>query len=161
MGYVEPKATILDIRMDGATTTVIADFDRMPSEPIAPAALYVNPRSGSEQFQLHKLVSVSDLKLEFQTFASTHPLPQVGAAFSFRSWWTTDAMEAALDVGAKWTRRTYPDDGTHQHCLFTWESIEANAEHPEGYYSEEHGWISVRAYEDFIRDDIYRVRRDV
>jgi hypothetical protein len=161
MAYIEPKATILDVRSAGAITTVVVEFDRMPSEPIAPAALYVDPRSGNEQFQLHKLVRASGLKLEFQTFASTHAPPAVGETFSFRSWWVKDAMDAALDIGAKWTRRAYPDDGSHVHCLFTWESIEANSDHPEGYHSDEHGWISVRAYEDFIRDDIYRVRRDV
>ena len=158
MAYVEPKAEILEASRSGDVSTIVARFDRVPSPPIAPAALYVDPRSGNEQFQLHRLVKIADNVLEFQTFSSTHELPQVGDDFSFRSWWVKHAMEACLDTETKWIREEYPDNGGHEHCLFTWEAIEANSKNSEGYHSK-YGWITVKAYENFIRDDIYQARR--
>lgn len=67
-------------------------------------------------------------------------------------------MKAALDTGAIWQHRKYPDDGNHDHCLFSWETIAAYGETNTGYWCREHGWITEKAYEDFIRDDIYRLR---
>ena len=157
MAYVESKAQILESRVDGNVSTVVARFDRVPSRPIAPAALYVDPKSGNEQFQLHRLFAVSDNTLTFETFNSTHSLPPVGDTYSFRSWWVKRAMDAALDTATTWRREQYPDDGTHQHCLFTWAAIEAKSENPVAYHSK-YGWVTVRAYENFIRDDIYRIR---
>jgi hypothetical protein len=67
-------------------------------------------------------------------------------------------MEAALNRNVLWEHREYPDDGNHDHCLFTWETIAAYAETRSGYWSREYGWITKSAYDDFIRDDIYRLR---
>jgi len=157
MAYVAPKADILAIRAAGDVSTVTVRFDRVPSRPIAPAALYIDPASGNERFQLHRVVDISDHDLTFETFKSSHEVPKVGEVYSFRSWWVKHAMEAALDTKMEWQREVYPDDGTHEHCLFTWAAIEPRSQNPEGYHSK-YGWITVKAYEDFIRDDIYRIR---
>jgi hypothetical protein len=145
---------------DAYVSTVVVRFDVAPSRPIAPAALYVEAHSGHERFQLHRLVRIQGAVLTFETFNSTQSLPSVGSSYFFRSWWVRRAMEAALDVETPWTRSFYPDDGSHEHCLFSWASIEAGTENAEGYYSK-YGWITVRSFEAFIRDDVYGVRQSV
>jgi hypothetical protein len=67
-------------------------------------------------------------------------------------------MEAALDAATVWEHREYPDDGSHDHCLFTWETIAAYAENRVGWYSEKHGWVTAKAYQDFIANDVYHLR---
>ena len=158
MANAEPIAEIVEATRHDDVSVVAARFDLAPMAPIAPGALYAEPKSGNEQFQLHKLIRVDGRTLTFQTLNSAHSLPKVGERYFFRSWWVKPAMEAALDTDAIWMRQVYPDDGTHQHCLFSWEAIEANSANAEGYWSQKHGWITVRAYENFIRDDIYRIR---
>ncbi|MBK8812700.1 MAG: hypothetical protein IPN69_18485 [Acidobacteria bacterium] len=91
-------------------------------------------------------------------FNRTHPLPKVGEVFSYRGWWLPEAMEAALDVGLKWEKKKCPDNGNHEHCLFSWEAIASYAECSEGYFSEKYGWITCDSYEKFIKGDIYHLR---
>lgn len=67
-------------------------------------------------------------------------------------------MRAALDLGADWKRLAYPDDGTHEHCLFTWTTISSYEGERAGYFSPKHGWITDRSYAEFIVRDIYRLR---
>ena len=158
MTYVEPKAEILEATQNSGVARIVARFDRMDSGPVAPAGLYVDPKSGNERFQLHKLISQDQMIFTFETYDSSHTLPKPGEVYSYRGWWLPEAMEAVLDIKAQWTREKYPDNGNHEHCLLTWETIAAYAENNEGYHSR-HGWITVNAYNRFIRDDIYRLRR--
>ncbi|NOS81472.1 MAG: hypothetical protein E8D46_06355 [Nitrospira sp.] len=158
MTYVEPKGEIVAVSQEGDVSHVCVRFDRMDLGPIAPAGLYVDPKTGNERFQLHKLARNDGELFYFETYNSTHPLPMPGEVYSYRGWWLAEAMEAALDTKAEWVREKYPDNNDHEHCLFTWETITANSEISEGYRSK-YGWITVNAYEKFIREDIYRLRR--
>ena len=85
-------------------------------------------------------------------------MPRPGDVLFYRAWWVPKAMDAALDKEAKWTRKNYPDNGDHDHCLFTWETISAYEGSREGYWSEKYGWITVKAYDDVIANDLYRLR---
>ena len=67
-------------------------------------------------------------------------------------------MAAALDIDAVWIRKEYPDDGTHEHCIFTWETMSAYSGVSTGWWSQEHGWVTDAAYENHIKNDIYRLR---
>jgi hypothetical protein len=68
-------------------------------------------------------------------------------------------MEAALDQNAVWEYMTYPDNGNHEHCLFTWTTIAAYVDYDRtGYWCGKYGWITEKSYQDFIRDDIYHLR---
>jgi len=159
MAYVEPKGTVLQVLESKEVTQLVIAFDRMDSAPIAPAGLYVDPRKGIERFQLHRLVKQEKLVYTFQTYSRSHPLPDVGEVFSYRGWWLPEAMKAAIDTKEQWERKAYPDNGDHDHCLFTWENIAPLAENREGYYSDKYGWITCDAYARFVSGDYYRLRR--
>jgi hypothetical protein len=158
MLHVEPKGKILNVSENDGVSRLVVEFDRMDIGPVAPAGLYVDPKSGNEKFQLHRVVDNEGLVFTFETFNRTHPLPRVGEVFSYRGWWIPAAMEAALDVGVKWEKKKYPDNGNHDHCLFSWETIASYAECNEGYFSEKYGWITCDSYEKFIEGDIYHLR---
>lgn len=176
MSY-EPKGVIVGVSERENVTRVVIEFDRMDPGPVAPAGLYIDPRTANEQFQLHRIVgsngpvyTVEQFKLQrvgannrlvytAETFNSTHPSPKVGDVFSYRGWWSTEAYEAALDQKAKWSRQKYPDDGSHEHCLFYGGTIASYTENSEGYYNEEYyGWITCDSYEQFILGDVYHLR---
>ena len=158
MGYVEPKGAIVSVSEQENVTRVMVEFDRMDIGPVAPAGLYVDPKTGNEQFQLHRVVSNNGLVYTFDTFRSTHPSPKVGDVFSYRGWWLPEAMEAALDQNEKWMKKKYPDNGNHDHCLFTWDTIASYAENSEGYFSEKYGWITSESFEKYIHGDVYHLR---
>jgi hypothetical protein len=158
MAYVEPKVEILEVSQNRDVTRIVARFDKAVSDPVAPSGLYINPKSGSERFQLHKLISQDELVFTFETYHSAHPLPMMGDMYSYRGWWLPKAIEAVLDEEAQWQREQYPNNGNHDHCLLTWETIASYSQTSEGYHSE-HGWITVDAYNKFIRDDIYHLKK--
>jgi hypothetical protein len=157
MAYVEPKGEIVAASQEGDVSRVCVRFDRMDLGPVAPAGLYVDPTTGDERFQLHKLARNDGEMFYFETYNSTHPLPMPGKVYSYRGWWLPEAMKAALDTTAEWRREQYPEDEHHATCLFTWETIVANSNNCEGYRSK-YGWITVDAYKKFICEDIYRLR---
>lgn len=70
-------------------------------------------------------------------------------------------MKAALDTAAVWDYRVYPDDGNHDHCVFTWETISKSTEVKDGYWCEPYGWIAKQAYDDFIVRDVYHLRETI
>ena len=158
MPHVEPKGTIQKVSERDNVSRLVVEFDHMDMGPIAPAGLYIDPKTGDEQFQLHRVSDREGLVITFDTFNRTHPLPRVGAVFSYRGWWNPEAMEAALDVGEKWDKRKYPDNGDHEHCIFSWETIAFYAECNEAYFSEKYGWITCDSYKKFIEGDIYHLR---
>ncbi len=57
--------------------------------------------------------------------------------------------------GEVWHRQRF-DEGDHDHCLLTWETIRSG---DEAYRSDRGEWISSAAYERFVRDDVLRIRR--
>ena len=156
--YVEPQGRIVEAGRDGTTSRLVVSFDRMDSGPVAPAGLYVDPRSGDERFPLHRVVKQEGLVFHFETFNCSQPLPAVGENFAYRGWWLPEAMNAALDVEAVWEHRDYSKDGTHQHCLFTWKTIGEGGEE-SGWWSAKFGWICEQAHHDSIVHDIYRLRQ--
>ncbi|MEE9346084.1 MAG: hypothetical protein V3U88_10810 [Methylococcales bacterium] len=161
MGYIEPKGKIIEASETGNVSRLVIEFDRMDSAPITPAGLYINPKKGSERYQLHKVIKIEGSVYTFETFDSCHPIPKQGDEYSYRGWWLPEAMDAALDTSEKWEKRKYPDNGNHEHCLFSWETIASYAECSEGYYSEKYGWITCESYNDFIVGDIYRLRSEI
>lgn len=63
------------------------------------------------------------------------------------------------DHNTDWTLQPYPytDPGTHHHCLLTWETIALDSDNPIAYHSH-YGWLTVAAYEEYIVQDIRRLR---
>ena len=155
----EPVVEILGAEALPGRSRVTCRFDRPYSEPIAPGGLYGERNSGSEVFVVHRVIDRQGDVITFETFGiEGERLPSVGASFFFRGWWLPAAMKAALDTEAPWEHRRYPDNGDHDHCLFNWETIAAYAEQKAGWWSAKHGWVSEKAYQDFIANDVYHLR---
>ena len=159
MASTGPTATILDVRISSDVVRVQIEFDRLPSAPIAPTALHRIAASKEPcLFELHRLVRECGLICSFETYGENLAPPATGTTYVLRSWWNTEAMDAALDVRATWISRAYPNDGTHAHCIFTWETISTYCGESTGWWSEDHGWITSAAYRDHIEHDIYKLR---
>jgi hypothetical protein len=131
----------------------------MPIEPVAPGSLWSHPTKGSSLFNVHRVWARDQLSFVFETFgAEADNPPEQGSIVYFQSHWLPLAMEAVLDTSVSWERRVYPDNGDHDHCTFTWETIASYAENKSGYWSKKYHWITERAYRDFIINDIYHLR---
>jgi hypothetical protein len=127
----------------------------------APAGLYDLETERVEAAQLHKFVSANpaEERAVFRTFAPHCPSPRLAnGRYVYRPWWTPDQFALVLDLERIWSRERYPDDGSHEHCFLSWESIASYADNKEGYRSGGL-WITVDAYEKYIRDDIFRCRQ--
>ncbi len=158
MTYKEPVAEVVDIaRQRDVTTTVLKVLGELPSAPLYPAALYHQSDPSREALQLHKLVGTARNVLTFQSYDVGPTLPSPGQRFIFRCWWSRDALELVLNTDLTWTLQEYPDDGSHSHCPLTYETISAYTGHRDGYRSGD-TWITVEAYDRFIRDDVLRIR---
>jgi hypothetical protein len=159
MAYSEPTVTIVRVSASGETATTVLRFeiDSERHKPLAPAGLYVAPVLDREVFQLHRLVSRNALVCTFETY-DAHRLPEAGRTYLYRAWWLPWAMEAALAPEADWVRDRHPYDEGCERCLFTWKPIAASEPSTEAYRSR-HGWVTVEAYDKFIRNDFYRLRR--
>jgi hypothetical protein len=48
MGYVEAKGVIVSVSEQENVTRVVNEFDRMGIGPVAPAGLYIDPKTGNE-----------------------------------------------------------------------------------------------------------------
>ncbi len=156
---LSPTVEILSVVPLPDGQRITCRFSRPYGEPVAPGGLYVDPRSGQESFAVHRAVSRTGNQVTFESFgpaATSAPAP--GSSFFYRGWWVKAAMAAALDTSAHWRHLVYPNDGTPQHCLFTWQTISSYIGLASGYWSAEHNWITEQAYNEFIVKDIYRLR---
>jgi hypothetical protein len=138
---------------------MVCRFSKPYGEPIAPGGLYKSPKCSTESVAVHRVASVNGENITFELFSTnTSELPAVGSTFFYRGWWVRAAMDAVLDADATWELRAYPDDGSHDHCLFTWETISANTECRVAYWSDTHGWATEQAYKQFVRGDPLHLR---
>lgn len=147
--------TVVQIEVQGEARPLIP--------PIAPAALYAEDDPAREVYQLHRLLHEEGDRLTFETYRDTSAeAPEVGHRYVFRSWWLEDALELVEDTSLEWTLERYPDNGDHDFCPLTYGDIcgkpDCAACQHEGYRSGNR-WITVDAYQRFIRDDVLRLRR--
>jgi hypothetical protein len=164
--YRLPSAIILDVAADADVATVAIDISQEDylTYPVAPASLrnteadLLRPGTDGCLFELHQLIAREGTRLVFETYLATQSLPSVGGEYSFGSWWNHWAMDAVRDLSANWKRFIYPENGNHDHCLFTWETISSTTGQLEGYHSQ-HGWITLASYEEYIERDRFRIRR--
>ena len=66
--------------------------------------------------------------------------------------------EVRITTAATWKHVDYPNDGSHEHCLFSWQTNASYAPARSAYFSEQHGWITEQAYREFIEEDVYHLR---
>lgn len=154
----EPLVEVLEAAVTDRGVRIVCRFSEAYLDPVAPGALYDKPGSADAAFLVRRVSKKDELVYTFETFDTELKPPPVGRHFFYRGWWVRAAMKAALDASARWQRKAYPENGSHDHCLFTWEGIGAQEPNKVAYFSEAHGWITERAYVDFIVRDIYHLR---
>jgi hypothetical protein len=157
MTYEKPTAKVIQFSRDDHIVTIVLEMSSLLSEPLAPAGLYATDEREQEVLQLHKLKARNGNVLTFETYDDVAELPSVGADYVFQVWWTPDQLAAVTDTSRKWTYETYPENEAHNHCLLTWESIGADAEHKTGWRCGT-DWITERAYKQYIVGDKLRLR---
>jgi hypothetical protein len=154
--YRLPKAKVLSIVNDNDVTTCMIDIsdEHYLCYPIAPC----NLQDGNGYvFPFHQLVAREKARLTFETYETQYVHPNVNAEYEFLSNWLPDAMDAVRDLDTNWVYGVYPDNNDHDHCLLTYMTISAKNNHKSGYCSK-YGWVTVKAYKDFIEKDQLRVR---
>ena len=150
-----------DRRADGELLTMICKFNRLPGEPEAPAGLYVSPNDDLPIVELHRVVESYRDTFVFETYGSASRVSiDCKAHFAYRAWWTKAAMRAAIDLQAEWHLIHLDETSSHDHCLFTWETIGGTDGLRTAYANELHGWITPEAHEKYIVQDVYRLRRN-
>lgn len=164
MSYHEPVVEVIGAVQRGDTVrTSLSVVTRGSltrlSPPLAPASLVTLDDPTRSLFDLHRAIA-SDSGLSYETYDTQHQLPTIGRQYLLRFWWDQRGLDAVIDRDATWVRQPYPAGapGTHDHCLLTWETIAAHSEHPVAYRSH-HGWLTDDAYEQYIAQDVLRLRR--
>ena len=154
--FVAPKVTVAEVSAgDGFDTVTIAGSLSPYTPPLAPAGLYDVRTEREEAAQLHKITSSDSDVHTFHTYRPQRISASiVGGQFVYRSWWTPQQFQLVTDTSLRWERAQYAADEEHVHCALTWEAITAPM---EAYHSDD-TWITVEAYEQFIRDDILHSR---
>lgn len=84
---------------------------------------------------------------------------QVGRTYGYQGFWDGNGYDAVADLGATWERAEYPDNGDHDHCVISFETISAYSGERFGYRNPAHGWITEEAHREQIVNDIYGIRR--
>jgi hypothetical protein len=125
-----------------------------PSEPLAPAGLYLRDR-WEEVLQLHRLDGESGDTLEYTTFDREGTLPSPGDRLILQCWFMPSQLELVRDTTLAWTRDRVPGELDDEHCALTWTGIPPGA---EAYRSATGEWITVAAFETLIEGDLLRVR---
>jgi hypothetical protein len=137
---------------DVITTEVRLEEGEWPSAPVAPASVWTDDHS--RVIELHRQVDLTDDVAIFETYGIDGETPDPGGLYALYAWWSPEQLKAAEDRNLAWTLQSYDRPGDHDHCLFTWATIGPG---DVAYHSDD-GWVSVDAYDRFIRDDALRLR---
>ena len=156
--YQDAVGEIVDIARQGDLTRTVLEVDRVEGGSLWPSNLFDRAEPSRNVLELHKLLQRQGEILTYESYDLDSPLPAKGGQYIFRSMWTPDVLDIVLNTELAWKRELYPDNGSHDHCPLTWKTICSYTGEREGYRSGSI-WISVDAYERYIRNDILRVRR--
>jgi hypothetical protein len=148
-------AFVTEIHRDREMLVTTVRLSDVPSGPLVPAALWeLTNDSSTEVIPFHRLRDREGDFLAFETFDPVTRLPLFEHEYVFQQWFAQWQMDIVTDTSRRWKRRVYPENGDHDHCRLTWESIDAGAE----AYRSNRDWITVDAYNKYIRDDFLKVR---
>jgi hypothetical protein len=150
-GEVRVAITAAALSEDVLTTELRLVSGDWPFDPVAPATIWTD--DDQPVVELHKLLRLGGDTATFESIANS--APKAGGPYRMFSWWNPTQFRAATDPDVEWSRGTYDKDD-HTHCLLTWNTIDyGEVAYQAGPGA---GWITVDSYEQYIRDDILRLR---
>jgi hypothetical protein len=157
---MKPRQTGVNIISTSRTEEVLAtelelEEGAWPSLPMAPATIWGGVDGKERVFDLHRLVELDGDTASFESFGVEVPSLLPAGPYDLISWWRPDQFEAVSDTNLVWSRRPYDGPDDDETCLLTWKSILPG---DEAYVSDA-GWVSVEAWEQYIRDDELRLRQ--
>lgn len=165
MAYKEPRcvvtrverlpegATIVRIRFTGGTLS--ADWGIAPSSLVS-----LSQPSLPSVLVLHRCTRVLPTEFEFESYGTGAVGVQVGTEYEFRQWWTYDEIDLVADLSREWSLEDYPSSSDPIHCPLTWESV-PSIEHGLKAWRSGTDWITVEAHQEYIVNDLLRMRRPV
>lgn len=152
---------VTEVKVDQGNSIITIAFDLQVDltklDPICPATLYRDEDARSSLLDLHRLLSIQGQSATCISFDSSTEVV-VGETYFHQGWWSTSAYRLVTDRTRLWTLAKYPDDSDHDHCPLTWKKISTKNGEAFGYCSGD-DWISVEAFEKYIRDDLLGVRQ--
>ena len=151
----EVRVTITAVARSGDTTRTDLRLDdgEWPFEPVAPAMLCTDDRQ--PVIQLHKLLRLDDNTAALESYELAGEPPRPGGQYLMFSWLNPKELSLVTDNDVQWHRRIF-NKGDHTHCLLTFDEIERGT---TAYQADDQGWVTVDAWEEYIRDDVLRLRR--
>ncbi|MDD5195180.1 MAG: hypothetical protein PHQ96_05890 [Candidatus Omnitrophica bacterium] len=155
--YKEPLAKVLKVIVNAEITKILLQLDAAPPSPLFPSGLYLKNKPEKLASELHYLKDNLNPYFLFETYEKENTLKE-GKKYIFRCWWTPDQFEIATNKNIQWEKQRFLNDKDHEHCLLTWEEISTNSKNKEAYKSE-YGWITIEAYEKFIAQNKFRLRK--
>jgi hypothetical protein len=102
----EPKVVVVRSSSQGDTWFTTLRFSRMPSPPLAPSSLHSSVDSAAV-LELHRVVSLNDSEVSFETYGSTARPVHPGGVYIFRCWWTPEQLELAHDASRNWRKQAF------------------------------------------------------
>lgn len=155
---LDVRSTAMSILIDGEMNW--DDLAYPYPAPLAPGNLFKNEHNREPVAELHRIVARDGLMVTFERFnCHDQKRPVVGQTYHYQGWWMPEFMDAVMDEAADWELRDYPDNGDHDHLLFSYGTIAAHADITRGYFNADYGWASIPDWETYIRDDIYQLRQ--
>jgi hypothetical protein len=136
------------------STTLELIEGEWPSEPLAPATLWT--ATVDPILELHKLVRREGKTATFETYGVTEA-PKSGGPYRLFSWWRPEQYELAADGRIEWRLATVPTDADDLDCALTWARLRPGETAYVAPCLDE--WISVDAYQRYIREDLLRMQR--
>lgn len=156
--YHEPRVTIVAIEQTQHAIQCVIHVTHVPPPPLAPASLHAVHAPHELVVEFHAVLAHTQHDITFETYRVPPTLPALGQSYILRTWWTDEQLAVVTDTARHWVRAAYPNTGDHDHCVLTWERIAADTDQWEGYQSEGE-WITIDAYNTYIRDDLLRLRQ--
>jgi hypothetical protein len=73
--------------------------------------------------------------------------------------WSPWQLELAMSDASAWKKAFYPDNGDHDHCALTWETIAAYGDYIHEAYTNGSDWITPDAFNRYIVGNEAHVRK--
>ncbi len=161
MTYRPQQVTVIGVERGSSGLLITVTSNDLRGEELAPAFLFeLTPEPQRDALVILEWLQSRGESYCFEAAQERTPL-QVGRTYGYQGIWDGNGYDAVADLDAHWEHAEYPDNGDHDHCAISFETISSYTGERFGYRNPDHGWITEEAYREQIVDDIYGIRRRV